>query len=893
MANFSDKQKYQRWIRPTPPSTLYPLAYNFVLVNSIEQLREILRVPFKEVAFDTETTGLNHDEIFLVGYSFCYDGKTAYYVPVDHAPYFVSTFEREIPKEEYDSIDQNTLSETQHVEFREDKYYYQEGYYVKPGLGKEAVDLFYKRMTMCEWVYMFNARYDMRVFEKYGFVQNNVPYEERYRKLHNGYDMSKVHFLDVQVLVFLSDTNVPYPSLKKSEEYFLGWRGASFEETLGGAENFYYLRPEESVVYAATDALGTFLLAKCLYQFYLEANSNENAISGQGRSGYLDNAFLYPLMLMEEELTTIDTDMLKQYSDYYAKRIEEVEESTRKICGEMFNMGSPKQKSEKLKMLGITTYDYEGGRAVPALNKRGELKADKKHLQAAIEAEGTTENQRIFMQNLLDYATLTKQKGTYVDNFIEMCRKSHYGNRLRFSYKTMVVPSGRLAAGGDKKNSYFADANIQNITKPKIADVYYIHKDTLKELGIDVAEYNNPRQEFIFNGEKTYMILDWVFKATPWPIEYNEENPNHWVIEGFNQELNIRSTFCPNEDEYWVSCDYSAQELRLPALISREPLWTKIFAEGGDLHKEMALQMWGAENYSKQKRKMAKKINFGILYGMTAKNFAEEFKITIAEAEDIVRRYKSTAPKLFEWVHKNEQLFIANGSGYTLYGRPRRLGWYLRSDDRGLYNFGIRSCTNTVIQGSGADCLKMGFMNVYQKFFLPEYRETNRKYVRFLNTVHDEINYAVRKDYIREIVPNIIECMRLWQDDWAFPMQVGLDIGTRWGQTVAFNYDGRPYVKIDERAPKPGEKRYKYISYEEMSFEEGCAKNIIGRKRYYEHPEGDYVVNENYLHIQQPAGDPYNPKDFVVEEKPKVEEVPDTLDEDEAESLDDFLLSQF
>ena len=40
---------------------------------------------------------------------------------------------------------------------------------------------------------------------------------------------------------------------------------------------------------------------------------------------------------------------------------------------------------------------------------------------------------------------------------------------------------------------------------------------------------------------QTYMILDWVFKATPWPIKYNEENPNHWVIEGFNQNLNIRS----------------------------------------------------------------------------------------------------------------------------------------------------------------------------------------------------------------------------------------------------------------------------------------------------------------------------------------------------------------
>ena len=867
MANFNDKQKYQRWIQPTPPSTLYPFAYNFVLVNSIEQLKEILRTPFKTVAFDTETTGLNHDEIFLVGYSFCFDGKTAYYVPVDHAPYFVSTSERELSKEEYEAIDLNTLTDKQNIDIRDNVYYFQEGFTVKPGLGYEDVSLFYKRMTLCEWVYMFNARYDMRVFEKYGFVQNNVPYEERYRKLNNGFDMSIVHFLDVQVLVFLSDTNVPYPSLKNSEEYFLGWRGASFEETLGGAENFYYLKPEESTVYAATDALGTFLLAQCMMRFYLEANDNKNAISGQGLSGYLDNAFLYPLMLMEEELTTIDVDLLKEYSEYYQRKIDEVENSSFKIAG-AFNMGSPKQKSEKLKLLGITTYDYENGKYVPALNKRGELKADKKHLEDAISSEvfPATETQKLFMRNILDYATLTKQKGTYTDNFIEMCKKSHYGNRLRFSYKTMVVPSGRLAAGGDKKNSYFADANIQNITKPKIADVYYIHKDSLAELGIDIKEYDNPRQEFIYNGEKTYRILDWIFKATPWNITYNEENPNHFVIEGFNQKLNIRSAFCPNDNEYWVSCDYSAQELRLPALISREPLWTKIFAEGGDLHKEMALQMWGAENYSKQKRKMAKKINFGILYGMTAKNFAEDFGISLEEAEDIVKRYKSTAPKLFEWVSENEQKFIQNGSGYTLYGRPRRLGWYLSSNDRGLYNFGIRSCTNTVIQGSGADCLKMGFMNIYKKFFLPEYRETNRKYIRFLNTVHDEINYAVSKDYIYKIVPEIISCMRLWQDDWAFPMQVGLDIGTRWGQTVAFNYDGRPYVTIDEQPLEPGDKRYRYISYEELSFEEGCAKGIIGKGRYIEDINGNYVVNKKYLQIQGPAGDPCNPEEIASPE---------------------------
>ena len=881
MAEFNKKQQYQRWILPAQPSPLYPLAYNFVLVNSIDELKAILKTPFTEISFDTETTGLDLDEAFLVGYSFCFDGKTAYYVPVDHAEYEVLS---EITKEEYISLKEQGQTNIKESE----KRYYVINQVIKPGLGSEAVFLFYKRILLCKNVFMFNARFDIKVFEKYGFVQNNVPYETRYEMLNDGIDMSKVNFLDVQVLVFLADTNVPYPSLKKSEEYFLGWRGASFEETLGDVENFYYLKPEEAYVYAATDALGTFLLAKELMPIYYESYEHtryQNTFNNDVPyvSSYLDNKFLYPLMIMEEELVNIDVDKLKSYSEYYQNEIDRVEDEAFSICGQAFNMGSPKQKSEMFKLLGITTYNPDGSVAV---NKRGELKSDKNSINNTLSKYSLTDNQRKFMQDILDYASLSKQKGTYTDNFIEMCSKSHYGNRLRFSYKTMVVPSGRLAAGGDKKNHYYADSNIQNITKPKIGDVFYIHKDTLKELGLDESLYDNPRQEYNYNGENTYMILDWVFKETPWNIEYDEEHPNHFIIEGFKQHLNIRSVFCPDDDKYWVSCDFSAQELRLPALISKEPLWTETFASGGDLHKEMAIRMWGKENYSKQKRKMAKKANFGILYGMTAKNFAEDFRIPLYEAEDLVTRYKETAPVLFNWVHQNEKSIIETGTGYTICGRPRRLGWYLNfnnHNDRGLYNFGIRSCTNTVIQGSGADVLKISFMNIYDMFFKSEYIRTNRKYIKFLNTVHDEINYQVSKDNIRHIVPKIISCMRLWLNDWEFPMQVGLDIGTRWGQTVAFDYDGRPYVKIDEQGYTEGEKRYRFYDYSEVNLQEGMRRKLVGKKRYVEDPNGDYVVNKHYLEIKGPAGDPYNPKDFYKEEIK--EEVKQEVKE---ENKDDF-----
>ena len=108
--------------------------------------------------------------------------------------------------------------------------------------------------------------------EKYGFIEENIGMQERYERRTCHFDMSKYFdkLIDVQAIIFDSDTNIPYPNLKGSEEYYLGWRGASFKDTLGSAENFYHLRPNECYIYAATDALGTYLLAQRMWIFYEE-----------------------------------------------------------------------------------------------------------------------------------------------------------------------------------------------------------------------------------------------------------------------------------------------------------------------------------------------------------------------------------------------------------------------------------------------------------------------------------------------------------------------------------------------------------------------------------------------------------------------------------------------
>ena len=295
----------------------------------------------------------------------------------------------------------------------------------------------------------------------------------------------------------------------------------------------------------------------------------------------------------------------------------------------------------------------------------------------------------------------------------------------------------------------------------------------------------------------------------------------------------------------------------------------------------MAKIIWGEENYDKQKRKKAKKCNFGILYGMTARNFAIDFEISMDEAQKIVDDYKNGAPVLFNWVHWNEQNTIHTGVTQTMFGRPRRLGWYLHSDrTRGMQSFGIRSCTNTVIQGTGADILKMSFLNIYHKFFdTPEKQKVYRKYVKFMNTVHDEINYNVSKKEIYNLVPEIISCMRLWLDDWDFPMQVGLDIGTRWGQTVAFKYDTRPYIEAPDD--------YTGKRYIKITDEVAAKRDLHGLKKYIEDIHGNLMENPNYLHILEPDGDDVTEKDYEVkEEKPKNDKIEEVIAQSEEKLFD-------
>lgn len=177
---------YKHWCPEVEPREDWDKDFNFVLIRSIEELKK-LDVEHKFVAWDTETSGLNPDIDWLVGFSFSFDGKTGYYVPVKH-----------------DDI----------------------------ALGKEALDIFFSILSKAGTQFLYNCRFDQRFFEA------------------AGYSLEGLRYYDVMNAIWLADTNVLMPSLKASERRFLGWIPKTFSETLGEATTFQHVPAEDAYKYA-------------------------------------------------------------------------------------------------------------------------------------------------------------------------------------------------------------------------------------------------------------------------------------------------------------------------------------------------------------------------------------------------------------------------------------------------------------------------------------------------------------------------------------------------------------------------------------------------------------------------------------------------------------------
>lgn len=707
-----DKANYVPWVGAVPKIENWYKNFNFVLVESMEDLEKIFdgKKDFY-MAFDTETTGLDFEEIDLVGYSFCLDGKTAYYVPVYHFQY-------------------------------------------SGNLGEESVKFIYDRMCEAKKVFMYNMRYDARIMEYYGYKDNKEELDKK-RWLYAKFDMSKVSYYDVSVPVWIADTNIKYPSLKWASLHYLGIEQLHFDEVIEDAGSFFYLNPsdnQDTVFYAAADALCTFLLATNTVRYFQEG----------GWSAKFDNMMLYPLLHYENEKIWIEGSVLKEYYKIATDRVDKLERDVYNMIGNQINLNSPIQVSQAFERLGIDTGQRtDSGAMAVGIKVLADLPKEYVDNYPAL-------------RSYIEYKKTAKLISSYIKPFLKEYERRGY---CRFAYKTTEVPTGRLACGKDGKNSFFSLINAQSIPKPhvKMEDV------------------------FDFGDRSLFSKKDNIIMGYKFVYSSYDENGKHIIpddsryigwVEGMDDDLNIRMSISPkllkddgDDDFLYCSFDYAAEELRIAANLSREPNWVKAFTSGDDIHKSTACAIWGEEHYNRDYRKMAKYANFSILYGASSHSLYADSRYgfkSLQEAEDFYNKYKKALPVLFQWQDRIIASAKRKGMIQTYFGRPRRLRSYYENRQIGFAN---RSAGNTSVQGVAGDILKMVMIKLWKALFNnDEYKND----VGWRVAIHDEIGYSIRATKLMEIMKLIKETQSVKLKDW--PVEIMTDPSVGWSMGRVYDF---------------------------------------------------------------------------------------------------------
>lgn len=257
----------------------------------------------------------------------------------------------------------------------------------------------------------------------------------------------------------------------------------------------------------------------------------------------------------------------------------------------------------------------------------------------------------------------------------------------------------------------------------------------------------------------------------------SSSNPNLQNIPIRTEEGNkIRSAFCAEDKENSVilSADYSQIELRLLAHVSGDEHLIKAFNEGIDVHTQTASKVFGVkqEEVTKEMRRKAKAVNFGIVYGQSKYGLAKAIDIKASEAQEFIDKYFEHFPKVREYMDYEREFVAEHGYVETIYGRRRYLGAELGSSNFQIREFAQRAAINQPLQGSAADLIKMAMIKADNLLTAGGYK------TKMVLQVHDELIFEVPKPELEDITKIVRESMELGQ-----PLKVKLEVDIASGAT--------------------------------------------------------------------------------------------------------------
>lgn len=323
---------------------------------------------------------------------------------------------------------------------------------------------------------------------------------------------------------------------------------------------------------------------------------------------------------------------------------------------------------------------------------------------------------------------------------------------------------------------------------------YSTDEDTLKDLRISYPEYDSFISSILKYREinklySTYTLnlLEYAkdgrihteFKQTGTATgRLSSSNPNMQNIpqKGEYAEI-LRSSFVAKKGCKLVSLDYSQIELRILAHLSEDENLIKAFNENKDIHTMTALNIFhlsSADEVTHDIRRIAKAVNFGILYGLSSFGLARDTKVTRKEAQSFIDGYFALYPKVKIFIDEIIKQTREKGYCSTILGRKRNIH-DIMSRNANIRTRAERMAVNAPIQGSAADIIKLAMIEC------DKYIKENGIDAKCILQIHDELIFEVNENIVSEftdIMKNIMErAVSL-----SVPLLVNAETGDNWGQ---------------------------------------------------------------------------------------------------------------
>jgi DNA polymerase I-like protein with 3'-5' exonuclease and polymerase domains len=538
--------------------------------------------------------------------------------------------------------------------------------------------------------------------------------------------------------------------------------------------NFAMMHPKEGLEYGCSDGIFTYKLQDTLRQRLSE---------GDMRIYNLEKNFCNIMREMERNRVHIDVERVNQLHVECKAALQESGDLIRDVIEHhtgktgkwlTLNVGSVTQLSNAL------LYDQEGM----------QLKPTKEMIEAA--AEGGFHDSDSSDDDEDEDEGPAEIKYSLKDEAIKSMQRA-YGEK----YPTLRQKEVKDPATGKMRQETMFDLILENRHYAKMNGSY------VEKLVNAVDKNGDVRPNFNQMGTDTARLSCRAGKIEDGysgvnfqgiPRDSDEDKP-----ELFKQ---IRTCIAPRPGWILVKLDYSGEELRVVTNLSGDPIWTKSFLyEDGDVHSITARTLFGKSDVNKDERNRGKRCNFAFIYGGGAGAIQRNIGCSIEDAQRHMQNLKNDVPVLMGYVEHQKKYAKQHKCIYTAFGRKIPIPT-IESPIRGIRAKAERCAINYTIQSTSADVIKFAMCYVDKQLRTLGWKDR----CRYVLTVHDEVVFEIKPEYLMEIVRKLDEWMTLpWKlpkahgRPWVVPLltEPGIDIHWR----ARFDYfkmvDGTPAKESD------------------------------------------------------------------------------------------------